>query len=307
MINVLIFIAALSLLLLSANFFTKAAEKIGAHFNLPQFVIGVFIVGIGTSLPELVSGILSVKLGTSEILPGNIIGANISNLLLVTGLVVIINKKEINLGSAYIYIDLHFLIGSILSFYIIAYDGIITFSEAWVGLLIFLVYSFYLIKSGSIKIQSNEKVKEKFPFVSLLILSISSLGIYFGAEYTVKSVTEIATLLFIPPSVIALTVLSLGTTLPEIVVNIVAIKQGKGEMAIGNVLGSCIFNTLMVAGISSMFGNITVPNELISFALPVMAGSGLLFYLLKQDKKLSVWEGILFVLLYILFLLKIAS
>lgn len=97
--TVIIFLAALSVLLLAARFFTGAAEKIGAWMQLPAFVVGIFIVGIGTSLPELISGILSVQKGVSEILPGNIIGANISNILLITGLAAVLNRKSIQLSA----------------------------------------------------------------------------------------------------------------------------------------------------------------------------------------------------------------
>lgn len=308
--QILIFVVAITLLLISANFFTKAAEKIGKWLKLSPFVIGVFIVGIGTSLPELVSGILSVINNTSEILPGNIMGSNISNILLVTGFAVAINRKTIVLQSAYIYVDLHFLLGAFTVFYILAYDGVIEFIEASIGLLIFVIYAFYLIKGGAeekhLDTDSKKEIK-KFPVVQMLILIIAAVGIYFGADYTVSSLSEIAIELNVPASVVALTALSLGTTLPELTVNINAIRQGKAEMAIGNVLGSCIFNTLIIPGAAAMFGSISVPDNLISFALPVMAASGILFYLLAQDKKISAWEGLLFVAIYILFILKTAG
>lgn len=97
--DIVIFTGALTALIIAARFFTNAAEELGKWLSLPSFVIGIFIVGIGTSLPELISGILSVKQGVSEIVPGNIIGANVSNLLLVTGLAVAFSGRSINLGS----------------------------------------------------------------------------------------------------------------------------------------------------------------------------------------------------------------
>lgn len=305
-IHFLVFIAALAVLIIAARFFTNSAESLGKWLSLPSFVIGIFIVGIGTSLPELISGILAVKQGVSEIVPGNIIGANISNLLLVTGFSVALGRKPISLGSTYIYIDLHFLIGSFFMFYMIAYDGIIRNSEAIMGIFIFIVYSIYLIKSGAQPRDSSTTTKSPFPFKAVLILIVAAVGIYFGAEYTIQSVQAIARGLNVPESIIALTVLSLGTTLPELAVNITAIKQGKAEMAVGNVLGSCVFNTLVIPAITSMISIITVPKELLSFSLPVMAGTGLLFYLLTQDKRISVWEGLMFVMLYVLFIIKIA-
>jgi cation:H+ antiporter len=306
-IHSLVFIGALAVLITAARFFTNSAESIGKWLSLPSFVIGIFIVGIGTSLPELISGILSVKQGVSEILPGNIIGANISNLLLVTGFSVALGRKPISLGSTYIYIDLHFLIGSFFMFYMIAYDGVIRSSEAIMGIFIFIVYSIYLIKSGTQFRGTSTVTKNPFPVKAALILLVAAVGIYFGAEYTIQSVQGIARGLSIPESIIALTVLSLGTTLPELAVNITAIKQGKAEMAVGNVLGSCIFNTLVIPSVASMIGTITVPKVLLSFSLPVMAGTGLLFYLLTQDKRISVWEGLMFVMLYALFIIKIAT
>lgn len=302
----ILFVLALSGLLISANYFTKAAETIGKYFKLPTFVIGVFIVGIGTSLPELISGIISVNKHASEILSGNIIGANISNILLITGMAVVINKKNISLNSGYMFIDLNFLIGSFVLFYIIAYDGQMEVIESFFGLLMFIVYSVYLIKGETEAKNKTKDKKEKLPITSLFILLLAALGIYFGADYTIVSLEKIAIDLSIPKSIVALTLLSLGTTLPELVVNISAIRKGKAEMAIGNVLGSSIFNTLVIPSVASFFGTISVTENLMHFSLPVMAACGLLFYLLTQDKKISVWEGLMFICLYGLFIFKTA-
>ena len=303
----LIFMLALTGLLVSANFFTKSAEKIGNYLVLPPFVVGVFIVGIGTSLPELIAGIISVKNQSSEILSGNIIGANISNILLITGLAVAINKRNISLSSGYMYIDLNYLIGSFLFFYIISYDGHIDFTESFFGLLMYVIYSIFLIKGETQDTIKKQTGKKSLLVVSLLILTVSAIGIYFSADFTISSLEKIAIDLSIPKSIVALTLLSLGTTLPELAVNISAIRQGKAEMAIGNILGSCIFNTLVVPAIAAIFGKISVPDNLIQFSLPVMAACGLLFYLLTQDKKISVWEGLMFICLYGLFIFKIAT
>lgn len=305
-LSIIIFIVSLTALIYSAKYFNQAAEIFGSWLKLPPFVIGVFIIGIGTSLPELVSGVLSVNKGLSEILSGNIIGANISNLLLITGLAVIINKKNIDISSSYLFIDLHFLLGSVVYFYIIAYDGQIIFSEAFIGILLFIVYASYLIKGGKEEnfTSTSKNDTKTFPAKSFIILLVAAAGIYFSAEYTVSSLNNIAVGLNIPQSIIALTILSIGTSLPELAVNINAIKNGKAEMAVGNVLGSCIFNTLIIPTIGSLFGTITVGDNLLSFSLPLMAAASLLFYLLTHDKKISVWEGLLFVILYILFIVK---
>lgn len=299
----LIFIIALVVLLTAAKLFTGAAETLGAYLKLPTFVVGVFIVGIGTSLPELISGIIAVNKNSSEILAGNIIGSNISNILFITGLAVILHKNNITLNSSYMYIDLHFLLGAFLLYYVIAYDGIINLYEALFGMFMYTVYSIYLIKGEALEINIQQKAAA-FPVKALVTLILSSALIYFGADYTIASLEKIAIDLSIPASIISLTLLSLGTTLPELAVNITAIKQGKAEMAIGNVLGSCIFNTLFIPAAAAFFGNITVSQPLIQFSLPFMAACGILFYLLTQDKKISLWEGIMFICLYALFIFK---
>jgi len=309
LIQVITFLVAIAVLLVSAQFFTGAAEQIGKHFKMPSFVVGVFIVGIGTSLPELVSAILSVRQSVSEIVPGNVMGSNISNVLLITGLVAVFNRKEIKLTQSYIFIHLHYLIGAFFIFTIISFDGEILWYEAIVGLLAFIIYSLYLIhddKKEHALEHMKISTKEPFPVKQALIILACSLGIYLGADYTISSLSAIAGHFQIAPSIIALTVLSIGTTLPELAVNITAIRQGKAEMAVGNVLGSSIFNSLVVPAIASFFGSISVPEHLITFSLPVMLGSGLFFYLLTHDKRISPWEGSLFVFIYILFILKIA-
>ncbi|MCG9881668.1 MAG: sodium:calcium antiporter [Bacteroidia bacterium] len=307
-VHLVIFIVAIACLIFAATIFTQSAEKIGLYMKLPSFVVGIFIVGVGTSLPELISGIISVQKGVSEILPGNIMGANISNILLITGVAVVANRKPIQLKSDYLYIDLHFLIGSFLYFYIITQDGIIQFWESAIGIAVYLIYSTYLIKSEIPDKEKNQLEEiHSFPWKSFILLLASAMGIFFGADYTVSSLEQIALAFHVPNSIIALTLLSLGTTLPELTVNISAIRQGKAEMAIGNILGSCVFNTLMIAPISSAFGTINVPQDLLSFSLPVMGACGLFFYLLTQDKKVSVWEGLLLICLYMLFMMKIAG
>lgn len=302
-----IFIVSLIGLIVSAQLLTKAAEKIGVFLGLPSFVVGVFIVGIGTSLPELISGIISVSNNSSEILAGNIIGSNISNILLITGLAVVINRNNISLRSGYMYIDLHFLLGGFLFFYVIASDGRIELLESLFGLGMYIIYSVYLIKGETTRIDTRKSQEKQIPYAAILVLVISATAIYFGADYTIWSLEKIAAELAVPQALVALTLLSLGTTLPELAVNISAIRQGKAEMAIGNVLGSSIFNTIAIPSFAAFFGDITVPENLIQFSLPFMAACGIFFYLLTQDKKISVWEGLLFICMYALFIFKTAT
>jgi Ca2+/Na+ antiporter len=111
------------------------------------------------------------------------------------------------------------------------------------------------------------------PWTHFLILIVAGVGIYFGANYTISSLTDISVILGIPSEIIALTVLSIGTTLPEIAVNVQAVRKGKVEMAVGSILGSCVFNITVIPAVSSFFGDITVPTTLLSFSIPVFVGA----------------------------------
>jgi cation:H+ antiporter len=306
----LVFIAALAVLLVSSKFFTGAAEKIGLQLGFSPFVIGVFIIGIGTSLPELISGFIAVSKGASEIVAGNVLGANISNIFLISGIAAVLAKKRIDLGSQYIMIDLHFMLGSAFLLGLMMLDGKIDTGEGVFLLAAFATYTLYILRSGNkaqVIVDGVEKPKNKGMAKHILVLLACGVGIYFGADYTVMAIENIATIMAVPPSVISLTALSLGTTLPELSVNISAIRQGKAEMAIGNVLGSCVFNALAIPGAASLMGGIAVPQSLLVFSLPVMVIASLFFYLLTLDKKISPYEGLLFIVFYGFFLYKVGS
>lgn len=306
--DLLIFALSLSGLLASARFFTKGAEKLGHYFRFSPFVIGLFIIGIGTSLPELVSAIFSIQKGMSEIIPGNILGANIANILLILGLTAALSRSGILLSSRYIMIDLHYLVGTALLFIFNAYDGKINLGEGLALLAAFIIHSLYVLQSGEIPEDSaKEFPPPKFPFKDVAVMLLSSVGIYFSGEYTINSLGNMALALGISPAVISLTLLSLGTTLPELAVSLFLLREKKSEEAVGNVLGSCIFNVTVIPGIASVAGVIHVPPDLLSVPLMVFLGASMFFYMLTQDKRISHWEGMLFILFYGVFLMKTAQ
>lgn len=302
LVSSLTFVLSLVILLLSARFFTGAAERLGLHFRLSPFVIGVFIIGMGTSLPELVAGILAGLAGTSEILSGNVLGANISNIFLILGLSAVVSRRGLKLGESYIMVDLHFLIGASLLLALMMMDGSVGVSEGPFLLAAYGIYGHFLLISNREPLpatgDSKPPAKAPFPLKALLILLVSGIGIYGGADRTVASITALAGHLSVPPSLISLTLLSLGTTLPELAVGITAIRQGKHEIAVGNILGSCIFNALVIPGAVSLFAAVAVPPHLLAFSLPFFVVAALLFYLLTQDKKISPSEGFLFLVFY---------
>jgi len=302
----LAFVGSLAVLLVSARLFTRAAERIGLALGLSSFMVGVIIVGVGTSLPELITGLFSVSQGVSQIVSGNVLGANVSNLLLILGVSTVFSVlRPVYLGEAYIAIDLHFLVGSAFVLGVVMFDGVVGRVEGRFLLAAYGVYVAYLLKEGS----SGQSGGTRPPVAprDLLVVAMSAVGIYFGAEWTVGSLQGLAGGLGVPTAIVAVTVLALGTTLPELVVSITAARQGKASLAVGNILGSCVFNALVVVGAGAVYGTVRVPPELTGFALPFVVGASLLFYLLVQDRRISSWEGMLFLVMYALFILKVSG
>lgn len=314
LLTAVIFITSLFVLLASAKFFTEAAERIGISLNLSPFTVGVVIVALGTSLPELISAIIASSQGSSQIVAGNILGANISNIFLVLGITTIAAKRSIQLGEEYIFIDLHFMLGSALMISFFLWDGMITSAEGIILILGFAVYQVYLIRSEKPEAMPSlnqdeviTKIKPGFAWKDYTIILLAAVGVYYGASYTVNSIVDAAQHLKVDESFISISALALGTTLPEMIVSITAAKSGNPQIAIGNILGSCIFNSFMVGGIASQIAPVTMGDDLRILATTFLVGAAGFFYLLAQDKKISKWEGMLFVLFYLVFILKISG
>lgn len=308
--TIVIFLVSLLVLLWSARVFTQSAERIGALLGLSSFVIGVVIVSIGTSLPELVASIVAVRGGNSEVVVGNLLGSSLSNLLFVMGLAAMFSPKRIDLGSLYLYIDLHFMFGAAIVIVVTMYDGVITFSEAAIGLLTYGVYLFYLLRSSDDSQEKETGGQDLVPtgyMKPLGIMVLAGIAIYFSASKTIDSVSQIADFLGVNKAIVSMTLLAVGTTLPECVVSVAAALQGKAHLAVGNVLGSCIFNALVIPVAACSFGSLIVPTELLSFALPFYGIAVLFFYLITQDKRVSQFEGALLLLIYLLFIGKVSN
>ena len=310
LLTLLTFAASLLVLLAAARFFTQGAERIGLALGMSPFAVGVLIVSVGTSLPELVASIVAANRGTSEIVLGNVLGANLSNLLLVMGAVAVAARASLRLGEQYILIDLHFLLGSVLLLALALRDGVVGRLEGVALLAAYAVYLLYLVREGRAEAEPTRGgAAGPAPAVAwrdLLVLGACAALIYLGARYTISSLETIALRAGVSADLVALTLLSLGTTLPELVVSATAARAGKADVAVGNVLGSCVFNTLAVTGTASLVGPLQTTPELRELPLPVFGASALLFYLLTLDKRVSRWEGVLLLLVYGFFILEVA-
>lgn len=303
-----IFVVSLFVLIKSSDYFVDSAEKIAIFFKLSPFIIGVTVVSLGTSLPELISSIIAVLQGTSEIVIGNVVGSNIANIFLVLGFCAVIGKN-LKIDYDILDIDLPLLVGSAFLLGWTILDGVFTWKDGilcLLGLIIYLMYTLQakhpedIIDKDIKKIQKEKK--KKFEWKYVFFIFVSGVFLYLGARYTVDSIVNISQILGVGEEIIAVTAVALGTSLPELMVSFNAAKKGKPEIAVGNILGSNIYNSFAVMGIPALIGPLVIPQNIITFSLPMMLVATFLYVLMTQNKRISRWEGYTLLLFYVFFI-----
>jgi len=288
---------SLATLLKGSDWFIDSAEEIGLSFGISPFIIGLTIVAFGTSLPELASSVSSVLHGESVIVVGTVIGSNITNIALVLGLVAI-SIRQINLEYNIWHIDMPFLWGSAFLLWFTLMDGMFSLFEAILFLAalgIFLLYSFKNERD------EEDEEKEKLSAKTYGLLVLGGVMVWLGADFTIGAISNLSMQAGISPDVIALTMVAFGTSLPEIIVSIGAAKKGKTSIAVGNVLGSNIFNTYCVMSIARFFGDLEIPGNILDFSLPMMIVMTVLFGIVSNNKKITMWEGLMLILFYVFY------
>ncbi|MEM7022706.1 MAG: calcium/sodium antiporter [Pseudomonadota bacterium] len=300
-----ILVVSLGVLVKGSDWFTSAAERIGLALGMPAFMVGVTIVAVGTSLPEMISSVLAVIRDASEIVAGNVVGSNIANLLLVLALAAIVDG-HIRMKFELVNVDLPFLMGSTCFLALVLWDGSVGRFEGIMCLAGLGIYLWYALR-GRPPLEATSpgtpRTEGRVRWVRTSLILVGSAGlIYVGADFTVKSVIEIADIIGIGPELIAASAIALGTSLPEVAVTITAARRGQSEIAVGNVLGSNIFNAFAVVGVSALVGPLTVPQSIVGFALPVLAVATVLAFVMIMEKEITKWEGWLLILFYIYFI-----
>jgi len=324
----LVFIVSLALLVKGADWLVESSEKIGKALKISPFIIGVTIVALGTSLPELVSSLAAVFKDASEIVTANVIGSNIANILLIVGFSALATKSFLAVRRSLIDIDLPLLAAVTVLFGFILRDGQITRLEGLLLLLAFLVYLLYTFSqrgTGEGRFLPEElptgeiaevlpsrierrKVKTPIEKLNFKVFFFLILGIIFlavGANYLIDSVLKLAEILKIGVSVIAIFAVAVGTSLPELVVSVRAAAQKKYEIALGNIFGSNIFNALVVIGIPSLIKPLLVDNVTFQIGFPFMVVATILLIISGITRRISIWEGAMFLLIYLLFVVKL--
>jgi len=295
----LVFCVSLGVLIVAANLFITAAEQAGKALRMPPFLIGVVLVGFGTSLPELVSSVMAVYAGSSEIVIGNVIGSNITNIPLILGISGMIGGTFL-IKTDLLKFDLPVLLGSAFVLSLMVQDQRFSTGEGIICLLMLGIYLVAMLRSE--RQDPEESTPTKATARTWLILIGSPVFISLGAKYTVDSVIAIAEIVQIGVDVIAMSAVALGTSLPEIVVAITAARRGQSEIVVGNIMGSNIFNTLGVMGIPSLIGQLTIPERVVDFSIPVFLAATMIHVIITVDKRVSKAEGAFLFCFYAFFI-----
>jgi cation:H+ antiporter len=313
---IVILLAGFAALIYGANTLVDSASSLAKKYNIPNIVIGLTIVAFGTSAPELIINVFASVQGDSAIAMGNVVGSNIFNVLGIAGIAAIIYPLSVKTNTTWIEIPLSLLAASILL--VIANDVLIDKGAASAvtridGIvllfffLIFMVYNLQVAKKGGEEGEVDIRDYPKWKSILLILAGLALLVI--GGRAIVYSAVELATMFGIPERIIALTIISIGTSLPELATSAVAAYKKHADIAIGNVVGSNIFNIFLVLGVSAVINPVPLQPGA-NLDLLVNLGAGLLLFLfIFTGKKHSVdrWEGVLFVGIYVAYVVALVA
>lgn len=321
-----IFVVSIAVLVKGADWLLESAEKIGLAIGLSPFIIGVVIVGLGTSFPEIISSLVATFKNVTEIVPANAIGSNIANILLVVGLSAVIGGR-LAVTKNLIDLDLPLLAVSTVLLLGVVWDRQIVRGESILLLAMFVIYLLYTILYREDEAEAEETAKilparpdrrkhisrlkketlqrPKVTGKDFLFLALGIGGLVLGAKYLIDSVIKLSEILSIAAGVISLAAVALGTSLPELLVSVKAAWNKKPEVALGNVFGSNVFNILLVIGVPGLIKTLTVDEQTFLLGVPIMTVATLLFIISGISRRIHIYEGGMYLVIYIFFIGKL--
>jgi len=301
--DIIIFITSLIFLVFSSEIFTVNAVKLARSMGVSQFFIGSTIIGIGTSLPEiLITDYASLK-GECGIVLGNVLGSNVTNIALVLGLAIFLKSTVITNDNL--------LKDSIIHFFVLGAGCLFILSGNSVGRIegmfligMYFLYIYYLLKTHTIEKGDDNDSKSTFNMTNVLYTILGLVGVVGGSKLLVDSAVVIASELGISNMVIGLTIIALGTSLPELAVSVSAAKRGFTMLIFGNIIGSNITNMNLATGTASVINEVTVDNtNLIKFNLPFLLLLSAILIIIVKKGVISRWWGGLYLLMYGFFII----
>ena len=314
-IQIIILIIGFIFLIKGADIFVDGASCTARHLKLSKMFVGLTIVAFGTSAPEFAVSCKSLLSGSSDLVLGNVIGSNITNILLILGVGVVINpitiknntvKKEIPLCLLITLLFTSLFLDNILG---IGNNNTITKGDAISILLFFTVFMYYIITISKNKLDKNNDDDDdiKYGMVkSIIFIIIGIIGIVLGSNMVVNSSTTIARLLGISERIISLTIIAIGTSLPELATTIISSIKKEQDILVGNIIGSNIFNIGIVLALPAlMFGNVTSSNFNSTDILFFILSPILLLLFSRSEYKISKLEGLSFIIIYLIYYMLI--
>ncbi|MDW7693489.1 calcium/sodium antiporter [Flammeovirgaceae bacterium SG7u.111] len=311
-IKLLILVVGLVVLIAGGEFLVRGASRIALRLNISPLVVGLTIVAFGTSSPELLISVSTALSGNSDMTMGNVIGSNICNLALVLGLTAFFSPINVHKNS--IRIDWPVVMGSSLLLYILVLEGHLNRYEGVVFVLLLSIYIFFLIRQSrrdnkAVQMEEHEleelKEEDGKPYrwmLDLGLIALGCLGLYYGSDWFITGAKDIFLAMGVEERVIGIVVLAIGTSLPELVTSVVAAFKNNTDLAIGNLMGSNIFNVLSILGITSIIKDIEVSEAIKAYDIPWMLGiTLLLFPLMIMGKRLSRLHGSILLSLYFIY------
>ncbi len=306
-IQIVILLVSLAAIVLGADWLVDGASAIARRLGISEFVIGLTIVGFGTSCPELVVSLTGAIQGNADISIGNVVGSNIFNTLLILGVTAVIAPVAVTRSNRRRDIPITLLVTFLLVFcgMSLTIAGIgsgdnISRIEGIVFLMVFVAYLFYCFKfdEGNSEEDGSKRINSIWAAVGLVTAGLA--GLIFGGRFFVNSATEIARMAGVSDKFIAVTVLAGGTSLPELVTSIVAASRHKGQLALGNILGSNVFNILLILGISAVITPLSMEGmSLVDIgALLLSAVLVWLWTYTGRNDRIDRWEGIVMLLCF---------
>ncbi len=304
--SVILLVIGFIILIKGADLFVDGASSVAQNFKLSKMLIGLTIVSFGTSAPEFAVSITSILSGKGDIVLGNVVGSNILNILLILGVSSMFHFLRVKNSTIKKEIPITILMTAVL--FVLMNDSLInetknTFTRAdgIIIILFFCVFVYYLISMMRNKV--DEETTIKYGVLKSIILTVVGIAcIIIGSDFVVNSATEIATILGISERIISLTIVALGTSLPELVTSVVATKKGEYDIAIGNVVGSNIFNIGIVLGVPvAIFGTIhNISFQFIDLIVMLLCPI-LLYFFSRKDQKIGKKSGLIFLSIFVLY------
>ncbi len=299
--NLFLLIVGFLLLMKGADYFIDGASSVAAKFNIPMIIIGLTVAAFGTSLPEAAVSINAAIRDNSGISVGNIIGSNIFNILIILGISAIITPLSVRNQTVKVEMPIVVGVSALLAIFGFAFGNlsVVYGIIQWLIFIAFLVYLYFQAKKGSDDDSDGVKILSTGRSVFCILIGLAAIVL--GSDVAVEGATAIAQAAGVSDRVIGLTIVACGTSLPELITSTKAALRGNADLAVGNIVGSNIFNILFILGTSSLISPLAFGTDFLIDAIISIAAVVLLLVFCREKRELKRWHGIIFIILYAIY------